>query len=217
MATPLHSTPLYCTLHYFTCFYFNLPYLTSLHFTSLHFSSLHFTSLHFTSLHFTSLHFTSLHCTSLRFASLHFTLLCFILFYFILFYKRCAENCKDKINPSQRLALTAACKENCLGKLVYTWRLYQSRAATAGIHHDKNRTWEQVTDILNKASLPVLVIDQDSFVFDFEYKIEVYGQRMNNAPGLAVYNFKVRNWLYAFVLSRPCFLPRNLDFVDSRV
>ena len=36
----------------------------------------------------------------------------------------CTKNCLPKVNPDEKLILTAACSERCYGQLTFTWTLF---------------------------------------------------------------------------------------------
>ena len=94
---------------------------------------------------------------------------------------RCKQNCADKINPSQRLALFAACFEGCIGRLIYEWQIYKN------VSNDSAASWELVQDIrqseVKDPSGPVFTVPKDVLEGGTGYRIRLYSRREKGVRG----------------------------------
>ncbi|KAK3752814.1 hypothetical protein QZH41_016346, partial [Actinostola sp. cb2023] len=101
----------------------------------------------------------------------------------------CAENCREKVNPSERLSLSAECNgAGCWGKLFYDWTMY---ILTEG------NTWTVATynssQATSKPGSRITIIGKNTLEGGRQYKIEVTAKRQIGPKGLATAVFHVNS------------------------
>lgn len=97
-------------------------------------------------------------------------------------FNRCKQNCRDKINPSNKLALFATCVEGCIGRIFYEWQVYKNVA-----NDSTGKIWELQYDIsqteVKDPKGPVFTVPKNVFAGASEYLIRLYSRRTKVVKG----------------------------------